>query len=188
MERVLLFHTGFQKIEAPDIRRGRANADFGQGFYLSGDGEFSRRWARARRGETTWLNVYELRTAGLRIKRFQRDAEWFDYIYHNRAGLADALAEFDVIVGPIANDTIYDTFGISTSGLLTPAQAIRLLLIGPVYEQTAIKTERAARQLRFVDARVLSEAEIAGYRKTVQQEQEAYQKAFAAEMARLLET
>ena len=40
-----LFHTGFQVIEKPDIKFGRANADFGQGFYLSNDEEFSRRWA-----------------------------------------------------------------------------------------------------------------------------------------------
>ena len=38
-----LFHTGFQVIQKPDINMGRANADFGQGFYLSNDEEFSRR-------------------------------------------------------------------------------------------------------------------------------------------------
>ena len=51
MERILLYHTGFQRIEKPDIHIGRANADFGQGFYLSDNREFSRRWARTRRGQ-----------------------------------------------------------------------------------------------------------------------------------------
>ena len=33
MEHITLYHTGFEKIEQPDIHIGRANADFGQGFY-----------------------------------------------------------------------------------------------------------------------------------------------------------
>lgn len=186
MEHITLYHTGFEKIEQPDIHIGRANADFGQGFYLSDNGDFSRRWARSRRGETTWLNTYTLALDGLQVKRFERDAEWFDYIFHNRSGYPDALSEYDVIVGPIANDTIYDTWGISTSGLLSREQSLRLLMIGPVYRQTAIKTERAASRLRFISAQVIEEKEIAAYRDKVLEEQEAYQKEFAEVMSALL--
>ncbi len=118
MSRIPLFHTGYDRIPQPDIRDGRKNADFGQGFYLSGDKEFSKRWARERKGSSTYLNYYELETDGLNIKTFSRDAEWFGYIYANRSGQPDELAGYDVIVGPIANDTIYDTWGITTSGLL----------------------------------------------------------------------
>lgn len=186
MEHITLYHTGFEKIEQPDIHIGRANADFGQGFYLSDNGDFSRRWARSRRRETTWLNTYTLALDGLQVKRFERDAEWFDYIFHNRSGYPDALSEYDVIVGPIANDTIYDTWGISTSGLLSREQSLRLLMIGPVYRQTAIKTERAASRLRFISAQVIEEKEIAAYRDKVLEEQEAYQKEFAEVMSALL--
>ena len=178
MEHITLYHTGFEKIEQPDIHIGRANADFGQGFYLSDNRDFSRRWARSRRGATTWLNTYTLALDGLQVKRFERDAEWFDYIFRNRSGRADALAEYDVIVGPIDNDTIYDTWGISTSGLLSREQSLRLLMIGPVYRQTAIKTERAASRLSFISAQVIEEEEIACYREKVQEEQEEYQKRF----------
>ena len=186
MEHITLYHTGFEKIEQPDIHIGRANADFGQGFYLSDNGGFSRRWARSRRGETTWLNTYTLALDALQVKRFERGAEWFDYIFHNRSGYPDALSEYDVIVGPIANDTIYDTWGISTSGLLSREQSLRLLMIGPVYRQTAIKTERAASRLRFISAQVIEEKEIAAYRDKVLEEQEAYQKEFAEVMSALL--
>ena len=120
------------------------------------------------------------------VKRFERDAEWFDYIFRNRSGYPDALSEYDVIVGPIANDTIYDTWGISTSGLLSHEQSLRLLMIGPVYRQTAIKTERAASRLRFISAQVIEEKGIAAYRDKVLEEQEAYQKEFAEVMSALL--
>ena len=41
MASTILYHTGFETIRKPDITIGRKNADFGQGFYLSDDEEFS---------------------------------------------------------------------------------------------------------------------------------------------------
>ena len=110
-----LYHTGFQVIEKPDITIGRKNADFGQGFYLSDDEEFSTRWARERKGLTTYLNTYEIDLTVLNVKRFARDTDWFEYIYANRSNRPDSLPDYDVIIGPIANDTIYDTWGIITA-------------------------------------------------------------------------
>lgn len=183
MSRIPLFHTGYDKIPEPDTRYGRRNADFGQGFYLSDNEEFSKRWARQRKGSSTYLNCYELDTEGLKIKTFSRDAEWFDYIYSNRSGQPDKLPEYDIIVGPIANDTIYDTWGITTSGLLKREQALELLLIGPQYMQTVIKTEKAAAQLGFISADILDSAEISLYRETVRKEEEEFQQLFSEKLA-----
>jgi len=47
-----LFHTSFSIVENPSITEGRANVDFARGFYLSDDEEFSKRWARRRKGMT----------------------------------------------------------------------------------------------------------------------------------------
>ncbi len=187
MDKITLFHVGFAVIEHPDVHYGRRNADFGQGFYLSDDEEFSRRWARERSGTKTWLNRYELDPAGLRIRRFARDAAWFDAIYANRTGRADPLSEFDVVVGPIANDTIYDTWGITTSGLLKKEQALRLLLIGPLYWQTAVKSERAAAALRFLSAEEIPPEQIAACRETVRAEEARFQAQFAELLDRLIQ-
>ena len=138
---MLLYHTGYQEIRIPDVHYGRKNADFGQGFYMTGDREFACRWAREQKGRETIVNTYELDLAGLHIHRFERDEDWFEYIFRNRRGMPDSHAEADVIIGPIANDTIYDTFGIITSGLLKDEQAMRLLMIGPEYTQIALRTE-----------------------------------------------
>lgn len=185
MEKIALYHTGFRLIREPDIHIGRPNADFGQGFYLSPDREFSRRWAKLRQGEQTWLNAYELTLDGLNVKRLSRGAEWYDLIYRNRSGLAGDGEAWDVIMGPIANDTIYDTWGISTSGLLSREQSLALLMVGPEYEQAVLRTERAASQLRFVSARVLPEAEILQCRELVRREGDEYQRQFAAAMERM---
>ena len=69
-----------------------------------------------------------------------------------------------MVIGPIANDTIFDTFGIITSGVLAPKESMQLLMIGPKYEQIALKSEKAAAQLKWLGRRVLSKDEVARYR------------------------
>ena len=182
---MVLYHTGYQKIRVPDIRHGRINADFGQGFYLTANEEFARRWARERRDSQTILNVYDLDLTGLHVHRFERNEEWFNYIFRNRAARPDLLADADVIIGPIANDTIYDTFGIITCGLLPPEKAMKLLMIGPCYEQIVVKSQRAADQLAWREGCVLTAQEVARYRDVVAEEEAEYQKLFAEEMERL---
>ncbi len=172
-----LYHTGRVEIREPDICRGRKNADFGQGFYLTPDMDFAHRWA----GSDAVANEYELETDGLFVHRFLRDEDWFRYIFENRR-VKDGLAA-DVVIGPIANDTIFDTFGIISSGYLSPAEAMELLMIGPEYTQVAIKTEKALRQLRWLSSAPISRMDAAQHRT----EQEAYGEAFAGTLQKILE-
>lgn len=181
---IRLYHTGFAEIREPDVRYGRKNADFGQGFYMSDNEEFSKRWARVRRGENTVLNTYELDLAGLKVHQFSRDAEWFAYINANRNRKPDLL-DADVIRGPIANDTIYDTLGITTSGLLSEEQSLQCLLIGPEYYQIVIKSEKAASQLRWISSEILTPETIAHYRDTVAEEEKIFQQEFADVLSRI---
>ena len=41
--RMKLYHTSTLEIPLPDIHHGRINADFGQGFYLTPDADFTYR-------------------------------------------------------------------------------------------------------------------------------------------------
>ena len=169
MQTKKLFHTGRLEIRDPDVFYGRKNADFGQGFYLTPDMEFAYRWA----GPDAVVNEYELDEEGLVIHRFERDEDWFNYIFRNRRA-QDSLSA-DVVVGPIANDTIFETFGIISSGFLKPADAMKLLMIGPEFTQVAIKTEKAVRRLRWIRAEKITKLDPQRRRA----EQAAYDEAFA---------
>ena len=172
---MILYHTSNREIRNPDIHHGRKNADFGWGFYLTPDREFAYRWA----GDHAVINEYELDEKGLDIHTFLRDKEWFEYIFNNRR-LKDGLKS-DVIIGPIANDTIFDTLGIITSGFLKPEEAMKLLLIGPEYRQVAIKTEKGAGQLRFIRSERIEKMD----ENALKAEQDAFQNEFAREMERI---
>ena len=183
---MLLYHAGFKIIKEPNVHYGRKNADFGQGFYLTADKEFAYRWAQERKGEETIVNTYELDATDLKIHRFNRDNEWFEYIFANRNRKPDKL-DADVIIGPIANDIIYNTNGIFTSGLLEADQALKLLLIGPEFQQTVLKTEKAVAKLKWLESRTLSSEETAAYRKTVIDEEVGYQIALAKELEKTID-
>ena len=174
-----LYHTGTVEIPAPDIRHGRVNADFGQGFYLTPDVDFTYRWAR----KDAVVNEYELDLTGLAVHRFERSGAWFDYIFYNRR--ARDTVEADVIIGPIANDTIFDTFGLISSGYLKPDDALELLKIGPEYTQVAVKTEKAVAQLRWTGARVVADVE--AHREALKAERSQYDRLFAAAVERIAE-
>ena len=173
---MILYHTSSREIRNPDIHHGRKNADFGWGFYLTPDKEFTYRWAR----ENAVVNEYELDETGLEIHRFTRSVEWFNYIYQNRR-VQDGLTA-DVVIGPIANDTIFDTLGIISSGYLQPEDALKLLLVGPEYTQTAIKTEKAVSQLRWIRSVKIERMD----KEQLKAEQDAYMELFAREFKKIL--
>lgn len=175
-----LFHTSQLIIKDPDVHYGRKNADFGQGFYLSPDKDFVYRWAT----KDAYINEYELDTSDLKVVQFKRSKEWFEYIYQNRR--VNDTIEADVVMGPIANDTIYETFGIISSGYLRTDEALSLLMLGPEYIQVALKTEKAASQLTWLKADQITAESEKNMKELLKKEQEAFQQEFAEKMQRFL--
>jgi hypothetical protein len=175
MEMLTVYHTGFEEIPKPDLCAGRKNADFGQGFYLSDDASFALRWAKERKDTPCVLNVYRFDPNGLRIRRLYRCGIWYDYICTNRAGRSDPYAGYDAVIGPIACDTLYDTWGILTSGMVGKKLAVEAYRLGPCYRQIVLKSERALSALHFVAAQTVAKEQIAQNRATVKREEQAYQ-------------
>ena len=167
-----LYHGSNTEVAVPRLLRSVRTLDFGPGFYLTPDMDFAYRWA----GANAVVNEYELDEEGLRIHRFRRGEDWFHYIFHNRRA-EDSLSA-DVVIGPIANDTIFETLGIISSGFLQPSDAMKLLMIGPEYTQVALKTEKAVRQLRWLRAEKIT--------KWNDEQRRAEQAAYDADFARVL--
>lgn len=174
---MILYHTSVKEIRFPDIHYGRINADFGWGFYLTPDRDFTYRWAR----KDAVVNQYEFDETGLNIHRFTRSTDWFQYLFDNRR--AKDVLTVDAVMGPIANDTIFDTLGILSSGYLRPEDAVKLLMIGPEYTQIAIKTEKALKQLRFIKSEKIEG--ITGEARKA--EQDAYLEVFVKELNKIIE-
>ena len=165
---IRVYHSGYEEIREPDVHRGRKNADLGQGFYTTDKREFACRWAREKTGADIYVNTYELEPEGLNIKKFERNEEWFRYVFSNRRSLPDYLSEYDVISGYLSDD-----------------EAMKLLCIGPCYQQITLKTLKAAEHLRFVSSEILSGADIEANKKIAEADGEQYLSGFARVMEEL---
>lgn len=180
-----LYHAAYLEIREPDIHRGRINADFGQGFYTTDDRDFAYGWAIEKPGFEVIVNRYELDDRMLKIKVFDKNPEWYRYIFANRRLVPDSFSEYDLIIGPIACDTIYDTLGIITSGFLSDEEAMELLLVGDSPRQVVLKTAKAAENLHFISSEILSKEQIERSRIRHEEENEKFQGEFAKALEKL---
>lgn len=180
-----VYHAGYDVIPSPDVHKGRVNADFGQGFYTTDNKTFASRWVREKSGADIIINTYELDERGLNVLRLDRDERWFKYVFSNRRSMPDTFMDYDLIIGPVANDTIYNTLGIMTSGYLKDEEAMQLLCVGPRYSQITLKTLKAAEQLKFISSEILSKDILEEGKRIVAAEEEKYLQEFAEVMEKL---
>ena len=134
MKGITVYHGGTEKIEQPHCKFGRANLDFGQGFYVTDLKEQALTWAKnmARsRKRTPVLNRYTMDRESIvktyRCKVFTAyDQEWLEFIVANRQGLNEA-SKYDYVEGGVANDRVVDTVNLYIAGLMEMETALREL-------------------------------------------------------------
>lgn len=116
---ITLYHGSSTKVEKPLVHLGRADLDFGQGFYLTSLKEQAEAWAivicsRKKFVPTPWLNKYEfdIETAifqGYRHLRFDSyNRDWLDFIANSRKGNCPWKG-YDIIEGGVADDRVINT-------------------------------------------------------------------------------
>lgn len=149
---MLLYHASKVPVTNPSPYHGRKNADMGQGFYLSPDEDFSLLWAK----EGWHINVYEFHDDGLMKETLEIGEKWFDAIFQNRNYAHDIYAGADLIIAPIANDTLFDLVGILTSGFVPKNVCLKVLSLEPKYTQIVLKSEKSIANLRFIESRVVT--------------------------------
>ena len=156
-----LYHGSTELIKYPKILEQQRLLDFGKGFYTTTNKEQAERWAtikQKRTGKTTnaFVTVYEfnetlLKNDSLRIKIFkQADEKWLDFVIHNRSG--DSAAHYDLVIGPVANDTLYQTLTLYEAGILTKKETIARLKVHPLFDQISFLSNIALEHLKFTDA------------------------------------
>lgn len=131
---ITVYHGSTERVEHPICKFGRANLDFGQGFYITDIKEQAREWAlimSGRRNGDAVINVYQLdRSAFLKegcCKVFTAyDTEWLDFIVGSRQGRNPA-AGYDYIEGGVANDRVIDTINLYMAGLMDRESALSRL-------------------------------------------------------------
>lgn len=139
----------------------RSRMDFGRGFYTTTSEEqavdfthliYERRQSQ---GLKT-VNVYELDIdifKKLKIMNHQgATEEGVDYVESNRRKRNGLKEDYDLVIGPVADDNIQQTFILYEQGVLSKSEALKRLRAEKLKDQFVFKTERSVEFLTFVDA------------------------------------
>ena len=144
-----VFHGSYTAVTAPEIIRGRYTKDFGYGFYCTLIREQAEKWAK--RFETPVLNTYTVRFSdGMKILNFREmSEEWLDFIVACRNGQPH---EYDIVIGAMADDQIYNYISDYMDGSITREQFWVLAKFKYPTHQIAFCTVRSLDCLTFVSA------------------------------------
>lgn len=154
---MILYHGSNTVVEMPRLIEQNRFLDFGYGFYTTTNKAQAENFAKkvvVRRGGIPTVNMYEIDdnigSELLKIKRFNApDEEWLDFVSTHRNGTYDG-EQYDLIIGAVANDDVYRTLQVYSSGLLTKAQALEALKIKKLFNQYVFATNEAISFLKYV--------------------------------------
>ncbi|MEF9940544.1 MAG: DUF3990 domain-containing protein [Clostridium sp.] len=158
---MIVYHGSYMEVKTPNIAFSRENVDFGKGFYTTPIKAQAEKWAtrfRRKKGNSI-VSIYEVDEEKLkqdvRVLEFTEYTEaWLDYIVTCRRG-KNSL-KYDVVIGGVANDKVFDTIELFFDGLIDKTVAIERLRYEKPNFQVCFCSQKVIEQyVRFIDSEVV---------------------------------
>jgi len=155
---MIIYHGSDTPVKSPKILTSNRLLDFGEGFYTTSSLEQAQRWAKRVRERNKTIeqivSVYEFEAdkaeKDLKIIRFDSPGrEWLRFISACRSG-GETGFEYDMVMGPVANDNVYVTVQLFETGLLSEEEAIVRLKVEKIFNQILFHTEKALRYCAYL--------------------------------------
>lgn len=153
---MILYHGSNVKVDEPKILKPNRYLDFGPGFYTTSNHSQAVNFAykvfsRKKEGQAI-VSVYEFDERSfdkLNVLYFKSaDEAWLDFVSINRNGISSST-QYDLVYGPVADDDIYTTFILYSTGVLSKEQTLEALKIKKLFNQYVFCTEKALKFLTF---------------------------------------
>jgi len=155
-----LYHGSNVTVEKPNLDLSRKNLDFGIGFYTtvkkSQAVDFAQKVMTRKEQKSQRVSVYnfnmEVGESVLDILQFSAPNRlWLDFVHQNRRGIY-AGKQYDLVIGPVANDDVFATLIVYEQGILNAEQTLEALKVKELYSQYVFKTEKALSLLKYIDS------------------------------------
>ena len=150
-----LYHGSLEIVEQPQILEPNRPLDFGSGFYTTTGLRQAERWTKARmeqsKGNLGYINVYEYTPAkGLHTRTFRAANEpWVDFVHANRS-VQGFNHDYDIVMGPVANDNVYLSFNLFEAGIISKRELIRRLKAYKLVDQLLFHSERSLATIKYI--------------------------------------
>lgn len=141
---MILYHGSNMPISKIDLSKGKKGKDFGQGFYLSPFYAQAYRMAELTVAKTSegvpFVSEFtydENKIQNLKVLRFDGyTKEWAKFIIMNRQNRSNQQAhDYDIVYGPIADDTVGATISLFIRQYIDLDELIRRLkFVEPKYQ------------------------------------------------------
>lgn len=143
---MIIYHGSYTAAIAPQIIRGRYTKDFGVGFYCTKFQQQAERWAG--KYDTPNVSIYNYAPVdGLQILNFdEMSDEWLDFVVSCRNGQSH---DYDIVIGPMADDQIYNYISDFILGVITREQFWALAKFKYPTHQIAFCTEASLACLTY---------------------------------------
>lgn len=154
---MILYHGTNIDFNDIDLTKSNKYKDFGQGFYLTDIRKQAEELAikKARLfGRYPVIQEYEfneelLIDSDLRVLRFDAPTtEWAEFIFKNRNKSSNFVHNYDVVIGPIANDGVAYLLGRYEEGTLTIVELSVQLEYKKLNRQYFFGTEKSIKHLK----------------------------------------
>lgn len=191
MDKLILYHGSPVIIERPEFGKGKANNDYGRGFYCTEHIELAKEWSCGLNTDG-YTNKYELDMQNLKILNLSNDEytilNWLAILLKNRkARLSTPVAkrgkdwliqnflpeytDYDVIVGYRADDSYFSFARSFLSNEISLLQLGRAMKLGKLGEQYVIKSKKAFDAIKYIDSNLADNRVY--YGKRVKRDEEA---------------
>jgi len=144
-----VYHGSYMAVETPKILKSKFPKDFGEGFYCTELEQQAVRWAS--RYDTSVVSEYEY-TSNENLKTLvfkEMTEEWLDFIVACRSG---EKHNFDIVIGAMANDQIYNYISDFIDGVLNREQFWVLAKFKHPTHQICFCSEKALETLQFINS------------------------------------
>ncbi len=156
---MILYHGSNVIVSEPRLVHQNRTLDFGYGFYTTTNQNqainFAQKVTTRRENGEPCVSMYEISAlddlkAKYNVLIFpEANEDWLDFVFANRNGHYSGNS-YDIIWGPVANDTIYRTFIAYEEGILTKEETIARLKVKKLYNQMTFTTEKALKELNYI--------------------------------------
>lgn len=144
---MILYHGSNVVVKTPEILANGYYKDFGYGFYCTNIEKQARRWALTKK-KNHIVNLYNFAEMN-KLKKCvfnEMTEEWLKFVVDCRRGI---VHEYDIVEGPMADDTIWDYIEDYVSEKISKAAFWELVKFKYPTHQIVFATERALKTLEF---------------------------------------
>ncbi len=154
-----IYHGSIEEVRNPEIRPANRSLDYGLGLYTTTSFEQAKnlviRRIKDKKVTEGYVNVYELdddQLNHLNSLIFEDPSpEWVNFVMKNRMN-RDFSHDYDVVYGPVADDSVYTQFTLYEGGIISMPTLIQELKTYKLVDQYLFHTEKSLSAIRFIES------------------------------------